>query len=149
MKTVYLVGPIKGCTYKGCTDWREYAIKELKKDNIQGISPMRAKNFLTDEDLINDAYDHVLSCGKGITTRDFYDVSTCDMILGNFLKAEKVSIGSILEYGAAHILRKPIITAMEKKGNVHEHAMVDEITGYRVESLDEALYVAKAFLSYK
>ena len=24
MKTVYLAGPITGCTYAGCTDWRKH-----------------------------------------------------------------------------------------------------------------------------
>ena len=45
-KRVYLAGPIRGCSYDNATDWREYAIKELAKDGIIGVSPMRAKEFL-------------------------------------------------------------------------------------------------------
>lgn len=37
-KIVYLAGPITGLDYNDCTDWREYAKKELEKWGIIGLS---------------------------------------------------------------------------------------------------------------
>lgn len=109
---------------------------------------MRAKEYLSLEKKISDFYDNALSCSKGITTRDRFDVASSDIILFNFLGAKKVSIGSIIEYGWADSAGKPIITIMEKKGNLHDHGMVRELTGFRVEELDQGLTIAKAILTY-
>ena len=46
MDLVYLAGPITGLTFDGCTDWREYAKKSLAEAGIDGLSPMRAKDYL-------------------------------------------------------------------------------------------------------
>jgi hypothetical protein len=147
MKTVYLAGPITGLSYEGCTDWREYAIKKLKGWGIKGVSPMRGKNYLLEEISVKDAYsEKVLSCSRGITIRDRYDSTNCNVLLANLLGAKKVSIGTMIEYGWGDSARAPIITVMEKEGNPHEHAMIRELTGFRVETLDEGLYIAKAIL---
>ena len=99
-RSAYLGGPIDGCSYDGCTNWREYAIKELKKDEIIGISPMRAKDFLKHHPkLVDGIYDHVLTTDAGITTRDMWDVRRASVFLGNLLGAEKISIGTMIEYG--------------------------------------------------
>ncbi len=144
MKSVYLAGPITGLSYNGCTDWRKSAIEELAKFGIRGVSPLRGKeSYLASEKIIQDHYDGwVMSTPKGLTTRDRFDVTSCDIMLANFLGAQKVSIGTIIEYGWADAARKPIITVMEKQGNIHEHSMLREVTGYRVESLEEGLLVA-------
>ncbi len=150
MQRVYLAGPITGLTFGGCTDWREYAKKELEKFGILGISPMRAKeNLQAYGVLIGDEYfDEVLSCGRGIITRDRWDTTGCDLMLVNLLGAEKVSIGTMIEFGWADAARNPVITVIEREGNIHDHAMMREITGFRVETLDEGLSVAKAILDY-
>ena len=151
MKRVYLAGPITGLTYGDCTDWREYAQKTLGAVGITGVSPLRAKNYLKtcEGELIGDEYfDKVLSCAKGITTRDRWDAMNCDLLLVNLLGAEKVSIGTMIEYGWADAARNPIITVIEEDDNRHDHAMVRELTGFRVETLDEGLNVAKAILTY-
>jgi nucleoside 2-deoxyribosyltransferase len=147
MKTIYLAGPITGCSYNGCTDWRDYSKKELAKYNLLGVSPMRAKEYLSLEKNISDEYSAVLSCSRGIVTRDRFDTFSCDVMLANFLGAKKVSIGTILEYGWADSKRKPIITVIEKEGNPHDHAAIKELTGFRVESLDEGLFIARAILN--
>lgn len=150
MKRVYLAGPITGLTFGGCTDWREYAQKQLSVAGITGVSPMRAKeNLKAYGELIGDEYfDEVLSCGKGITARDRWDTMNSDLVLVNLLGAGKVSIGTMIEYGWADAARNPIITVIEKEGNVHDHAIQREITGFRVATLDEGLNVAKAILTY-
>jgi len=147
MKTVYLAGPISGLDYNGCNSWREYALKQLEDLGISGISPMRYKNYLSEEKVISDEYNTALSCSRGLTTRDRFDSTRCDVFLANLLKAKNVSIGTMIEYGWADLARKPIITVIEKKGNVHDHSIVRELTGFRVETLEEGLHIAKAILS--
>ena len=144
MIKIYLVGPITGLSYGEAIDWREYAIKELADNNLKGVNPMRCKEYLMQEKIIADAYtEKVMSCAKGITVRDRWDCHRCDAILANFLGATKVSIGSILELAWADAAGKPIILVMEPD-NVHQHAMVNEIAGFVVHTLDEGLEVVKA-----
>jgi nucleoside 2-deoxyribosyltransferase len=147
MTKVYLAGPITGCSYEGCTDWREYAIKELDTVGITGLSPMRAKDYLQRERIVGDCYDDkVLSSARGIITRDRWDTTRCDAILVNLLGAEQVSIGTIIELAWADLSRTPSIVVMEPDQNVHEHSMVREMIGFRVETLEEGLNVAKSIL---
>ncbi len=113
MRTVYLSGPITGLDYKGCTDWREYARTWLADLNIEGLSPMRGKEYLE---------------GKG-----------CDFMLCNLLGAKQVSIGTMIELGWADLSRTPVVLVMEPSGNIHEHAFVRQLAGYRVDSLEAGL----------
>jgi nucleoside 2-deoxyribosyltransferase len=145
--TVYLAGPITGSTYAGATDWREGARRELAKGGIVGLSPMRGKDYLLADTSIKDSYAaHVLSAMPGITTRDRFDVMRCDIVLLNVADAERVSIGSCIEIGWADAYRKPLIL-VASEGNAHWHAMVRQIAGFIVPTLDEALGVCKAVLS--
>ncbi len=45
---VYLAGPISGFTFEECVAWRDQVKKELAKAGIEGISPLRAKEYLLD-----------------------------------------------------------------------------------------------------
>jgi len=89
--TVYLAGPITGCSYQGCTDWREYVTKELE-DEFVCLSPMRSKEFLENKGDIADSYNdlednsephRVLTSDKGINRRDSWDCRSTDVILMN------------------------------------------------------------------
>lgn len=146
MKKVYLAGPICGLSYDDCTDWRGFAHKWLAEFDIAGVSPMRFKEHLAGEKDVGSHYEEVMSCSRGITTRDRFDTTECDVVLANLLGAKKVSIGTMIEYGWADAARKPIITVIEKEGNPHEHGMVRELTGFRVETLEDGLLVAKKIL---
>jgi nucleoside 2-deoxyribosyltransferase len=148
MKNVYLAGPITGQTFDGCTDWRQFAIKELGAVGITGLSPMRAKDYLKNESFVGDEYqDTVLSSSRGIITRDRWDTTRCDLILVNFLGAERVSIGTVMEMAWADACRTPSIVVMKSEGDLHDHSMLREVTGFRVETLEEGLEVAKAILT--
>jgi len=152
-KLVYLAGPIDGLNYERCVAWREYAIEELAKSEITGLSPMRAKEFLKHHPkLVDGVSDHILASDAGLTSRDMWDVRRSDAILFNLLGAEKISIGTMIEYGWASAFDKPVITIIEKKGkrkkNVHEHPMIRRITDYRVETLDDGLSVVRALFAY-
>lgn len=146
---VYLAGPIGGLDYDSATNWREKAQELLYP--IRGMSPMRGKEYLkhlTDIPETSEAFNemnNVMSSARGIMTRDRYDCTTCDVLLVNLLGAKKVSIGTMIEIGWADAHRIPIIAVMEK-GNVHEHGMVDEAIGYRVSTLEEAVYLTRMLL---
>ena len=153
MKTVYLSGPITGLTYGGATDWREYARRDLADAGIEGVSPMRAKQYLA---ALNGPisghgreYAHlgVLSTQQSVVTRDRFDTQRVDVVLMNLLGAERVSIGSMVELGWADAARVPVVTVIEKTGNCHDHMFVFGLTGFRVETLDEGLDIVKAILS--
>lgn len=53
----------------------------------------------------------------------------------------------MIEYGWADMARRPIISVIEKHGNLHDHSIVKELTGFRVETLEEGLHVAKAIFT--
>lgn len=148
---VYLAGPISGLGYGAAVDWREDAIAELAAAGIKGLSPMRAKEYLsgeTDLDKNCKLYGdiNVLSSPRGIMARDRFDATRCDVLLVNLAGAAKPSLGTIMEIAWADLKRTPIVAVMEA-GNVHEHAMIDQAIDYRVDTLAEALAIVKAILS--
>jgi nucleoside 2-deoxyribosyltransferase len=156
VKTVYLAGPIAGLTFSGCVDWRRYAIVELSKAGIRGLSPMRGKEYL--EEIARtepftadcDAYaiQGPLSTNRGIMTRDRWDATRCDVLLANFAEAAPgvVSIGTCMEVAWADLKRTPIVAVLPKD-NIHAHGMILEAIGYRLDTLEEALFVTKAILA--
>lgn len=141
--SVYLSGPITGLAYEGCTDWRDYARKRLADMDIDGLCPMRGKDYLRGKGEILDGMQAVieraLSQDAAIVTRDRWDTTRCDFVLVNLLGAKAVSIGTVIEIAWADMARKPVVLVMEPSGNPHEHAFIRELNGYRVETLDEAL----------
>lgn len=141
MKSVYLAGPISNINIKEAISWREYVKQELAKSGIEAYSPLRGK----EEE--NDLGRRLLGNPKAFTSRDRHDILSCDLMLANLLDAERVSIGTVGEYGQADALRKPIITIMEKQGNVHDHPWIREVSGWVVETLDEGIYVARMILN--
>ncbi len=164
MKTIYLAGPIAGLDYAGATSWREYVKHRIShtffstfskatavSNPIEVLSPMRGKNHLSDVKEFSSNGDEykpfgVLSSNRGIITRDRWDTMRCDVLLVNLLGAKKVSIGTVMEIAWADSKRTPIVCAMEESGNPHEHGMVTEAIGFRVETLDEAINIVKGIL---
>lgn len=152
-KSVYLAGPITGLTYDGGNEWREEVRLDLAKAGITAFSPLRAKNFLREIGVLDSAGTpeskyiglNPLSDPKGITTRDRFDCTRCDLVLMNLLGAERISVGTMIEAGWADAARRPIVVAMEED-NVHRHAMLNEVAGFIVPTLAEAVAVVKAVL---
>jgi len=144
---IYLAGPITGLNYEGATDWRE-SVSEQLLPGIIGVSPMRGKEYLKAIGTIGgtseEAYTRlsVISHPKGVICRDRWDISSCDAVLMNLLGAERVSIGTMIEAGWADAHRKPVIVVREPS-NVHAHMMLDEIAGYTVQTLEEAVHILK------
>ncbi len=150
-REVYLAGPIAGLSYSGATDWREYVKRELQPALINGLSPMRCKEYLAgvaEFTADGDKYRalSVLSSNKGIVARDRFDATRCAVLFVNLLGAKTVSIGTVMEIAWADACRTPIVLVMEVSGNPHEHGMLTEVSGFRVETLDEGIAIVKAIL---
>jgi hypothetical protein len=148
MRTVYLSGPISGLTFEGCTDWRDYATQKLADLDVTALSPMRGKEYLRGKGAIEDGSSAVISNfmsqDRAIVTRDRWDTVNCDFMLVNLIGAERVSIGTMIELAWADMARVPVVLVMEPAGNIHEHAFVRELSGYRVDSLDAAFDIIGA-----
>lgn len=145
---VYLAGPIAGKSFDESNDWREKIAQSDFARKVEFFSPLRGKHkLLSHLPVINDTspVDHPLTRSKGILARDFNDVATCDLLLANFLGAERVSVGTVSEIAWAWILRKPIIVVMEP-GSIHDHIFVTEQAGFVVPTLNQAIEVMDAIL---
>lgn len=156
---MYLAGPITGCSFDGCVNWREVFSYKLP-EGITGLSPMRGKEYLEGVEEIATDYDDrevnslnrythlskVMSSSRGIFTRDFNDCRRADAIVVNLLGAEKVSVGTVMEIAWARAFDKPVIAVMEPNGNIHDHPMINECVGFKVSSLDEAVDVVTMLL---
>jgi nucleoside 2-deoxyribosyltransferase len=147
MPRIYLAGPIAGLSYNSCTNWREYALNQLKSWGIEGLSPMRAKENLAKERFLQDNYEGVLTNDMAVVTRDRNDVMYCDLLLANVLGATEYSRGTGGEIFWADAFRKPIVLVIEPQGNPHDYSMIRGMLGFRVETLDEGLLVAKTVLN--
>lgn len=152
MYRIYLAGPITGCSYQEATDWRdefERCLRDAADDHaldvsqIQCLSPMRGKTYLAAESSIALDYPgHILSNSRAIMARDCYDVHRSNLVVGNFLKATAVSIGTCMEAAWAFRASIPLIGIIEPAGNLHEHPMIREALAFRTESIEQAAHVA-------
>ncbi len=149
--TVYLSGPITGLDYANCTDWREYTRQRFAEHGIDGLSPMRGKEFLRDGGVIDGdmqaVLTHAMTQPAAIVARDRWDTTRCDFVLVNMLGAQRVSIGTVVEIGWADLARRPAVLVMEPKGNIHEHAFVRQLASYHVETLEEGIDLILAALA--
>jgi hypothetical protein len=140
-KALFLAGPLTGISYRQAVGWRTYVESRLPADII-AFSALRGKAYVADERVLKDTYpEHLLSTPQGTITRDRYDVSRCDALFVNVLKADRISIGTIMEMAWADAWRIPIILAMEE-GNVHDHAFVRQVAAFIAGDLDEAIQTA-------
>jgi len=168
---IYLAGPITGLTWAEATDWRKHTIDKFKDlsgygrkmNNYVALSPLRGKEFLEKETDIKDEYaEFQLSTSKMINSRDMFDVRRSDLLIVNLLNATRVSIGTMLEIGAAYILNKPIIVIVEPQPivnhtahgsvtnemstNIHNHSMLREQATIIVSDVDTAIHFALELL---
>src|ERR1700761_9741237 len=113
---VYLAGPISGCTFSGCRDWRVGVLRTLLPD-IECLSPMRDKEDLEEESVLGEGYTNFLCTEAAITARDAFDIRRSDLLLVNLLGVTEPSQGTLWEMGYAKGLNKTCIIAMEPSGN--------------------------------
>jgi nucleoside 2-deoxyribosyltransferase len=150
---VYTAGPITGCSWGGCTNWREYVEKQLddiSDGRIVAYSPLRSKEYLSNEKEILDVYPDtlsVMSTQRGIFHRDRNDVKTSDLVFVNMIGAGRVSIGTVMEIAWADAWNIPIVYLTEKDvPNIHDHAMMREACPFTVHDMEEAILLTKKIL---
>lgn len=148
MKKIYLAGPISGLTFEGAQDWRDAFSAKISPE-IACFSPLRDKEYLTMRGPLEGSYEFPSLTDRGITTRDRNDCMGADLVVFNMFGATRVSIGTMIELGWADAARVPAVLVMEKAGNVHEHPMVRETVGFRVDNLLDAISIAEIVLLHK
>lgn len=142
VKRIYLAGPIKGLSFGDCTDWRKDVIARLPS-GVVGLDPMRGRHYLKEYKIMEDYYAaFALSRPEAIFARDRRDCCRADAVLVNFLGAEKASIGTTMECVWAYEAHIPVIVAIEKEGNIHDHGMLRCCWSVRVDTLEEAVACA-------
>ncbi len=143
---MYLAGPITGCSYGECTDWREYVANQLPE--IECLSPMRAKKYLEGHANIfkcyqgDDWFKKAMSSARGIMSRDHWDCKRCDILFVNFADAKSVSIGTCMEVAWCYG-EKPIVAVVD---NWHDHAMINEAITHPAPSVEQAVEIVRALL---
>lgn len=140
-KSVYLYGPITGKTFAGAQDWRTWMAEQLKPHGIEAVSPLRFKHYLASlKELSGHGREYsemgVLSTQQAVLARDKFDVLRVDMLAGNFLDADQVSIGSMFEQAWAHHAHKPVAVAAPAEGHPHDHMFFNSTVGFKVASLE-------------
>jgi len=95
MKTVYLCGPINGCTDAECNDWRSFAKEQCWKT----IDPMK-----------RDYRGREAESYREIVELDKLDVRACDVVLAN---CPKPSVGTSMEIFYAWQIGRPVVAVVE------------------------------------
>src|SRR3982751_2947354 len=123
---VYLSGPVTGLVYEDAVDWRQSVTQQLEHWDLRAIDPMRGKEFLAGKGELSAQCDqHPAHGAREVMTRDHFDTINANVVLVNFLGAQRVSIGTVMEIAWAWDRRIPVVAAIEP-GNIHDHAMVTE-----------------------
>jgi nucleoside 2-deoxyribosyltransferase len=140
-KSAYLFGPIAGLDFDEAQDWRAWMRQELASYGIDAFSPMRGKEYLRRAGILSghgrDYPDtQAMSSAQAILARDKFDVLRADVLVGNFLGAKRVSIGSMFEMAWAHLHHKPVIVAVEDENHVHDHLFFNSTISVRVHSIE-------------
>lgn len=145
---VYLAGPISGCTFADCTDWRKNVKLALDSPSTVALSPMRAKEFWCDKQIVdNTDIGEPLASDRGIMCRDRNDCCGASVLLVNFLDATTVSIGTVMEIAWANKLQIPIVVVLPNPCyDIHDHPMLRQAYDYVCSSLAEAVHITKTII---
>jgi len=111
--TIYLCGPINGCTDEECKDWREFV-----KARWQGptLDPMRRDYRGREDESVNE-----------IVTLDKVDIANSDVILVNY---DKPSVGTSMEIFIAFSTGKLVVVVAKDGTRIspwmryHSHKIV-------------------------
>lgn len=148
--TCYLAGPIRGLPFNQADLWRQSAEAYLGEHHVRCLSPLRFKRELLPANVpLTENYEHPhpLIIPKGVVARDLRDVYMADALLVYLRGAKEISIGTVLEIGAAYAQEghKPIVLVIEP-GNIHNHIMLNEMCGFVTDNLDEGCSIIAAVL---
>ena len=146
---VYLIGPITGCSYEECVNWREAVKTALEQGGrYHCLNPMRAEKHLFGSKKISQADDEKPGAtGHDIVRRGHYDACRSEVAFVNLLGATRVSIGSVMEIAWAFDRGAHVVVCMEPTGNPHEDVFVRETASIRFPTLDQGVHYVKEVLN--
>ena len=72
-QTVYLAGPIMGCTRTEANDWRIEFARQLADNDIRGVSPLRCEPLIGEHYSMEYA-DPKFGTAKAIGSKNMFDV---------------------------------------------------------------------------
>lgn len=145
--TVYLAGPIMGCTKTEANDWRIEFAKQLASDDIRGVSPLRCEPLIGERYSMDDP-DPKFGTARVIGAKNVFDVRQCDMTLAYIPKPEPGrvhSLGTVSELSWAYIIGKPTILVSDDL-YIREHPVIGACSGWVLTNLDDALEVIVGIL---
>lgn len=145
--TVYLAGPILGCTKTEANDWRFAIAAALAEGGLVGVSPLRC------EPLIGERYglnyeDPRFGTARAISSKNVFDVRKCDLTLAYLPTPEPgrhQSYGTICEVAWAHAFNKPAIVVTDDP-NVADHPVINSCAGWVLDDLEAGVEVAIGIL---
>lgn len=150
MKTVYLAGPIMGRTDSEANNWRRGVADALYDHGILGISPLRCEPLKDGRETYQMEYaDPLFGTARAISSKNVYDVRTCDLTLAYLPKAKpggRQSYGTMQELAMAYILGKPTIVVTDDL-YVWEHPVINCTAGWMVSTLTQAEDIIIGLLS--
>lgn len=136
-RTVYLAGPIGGCTKGEANDWRIDLEERLADHDIQGISPLRCEPVI-DERYAAEGYpDEKFGTARAIGSKNEMDVRMCDMVIAYL---PSISMGTLIEIGMAHALNKPVII-VSGEPDINFHPVIQHCASWRLTDIDDAVEV--------
>lgn len=146
--TVYLAGPINGCTEGQAKDWRQYVADELAIFGVRAISPLRCEPIIGERYKANYS-DPKFGVARAIRAKNVFDVRNCTLTFA-YLPAlmEGVthqSYGTLLEIGWAHIIGKPVIL-VSNDPEVVAHPVINASSDWVLGTIYEGLDVAIGIL---
>jgi len=143
----YLAGPMTGMTLEHVQTWRRKARASLEDAGFVVLDPARGLMFLEPESVVQDAYEDEFTENKHVVfTRDKFDATRADILFVNLKHATRISIGTMMEMGWAHLSGRFVVTVIEKEGNPHMHAFVREASSIMFDDPEDACdYIIKTF----
>lgn len=147
--TVYLAGPINGCTEGQAKEWRKYVADELALSGIRAISPLRCEPIVGERYKANYA-DPKFGVARAIRAKNVFDVRSCTLTFAYLPRpmagVTHQSYGTIIEIGWAHITGKPVILVSDDP-EVIDHPVINASSDWVLRNLYEGIDVAVGILA--
>lgn len=149
MTSVYLAGPIAGCTEMEAKDWRQAAEKYLAYYDIRGISPLRCEPAIDDRYDMKQSNDPKFGTQRAIAAKNMFDVRQCTLVLAylpKFMNARRPSYGTICEIAWAHALSKSVVLVTDD-AYLAEHPTVQLCASWILPTLRDGLDTIRGVLT--
>ena len=139
---IYCCAAISGRDYDEVVGYYEQLRSDLTAYGLEPMIPMVRK----DHDNTMPAHGQYApeSSDKAITNRDKWMVKSSDIVYANLLGAKHVSIGTCMELAWAYDSGRHIILAMEKHGNLHQHAFINTMADVVYDKHIDAMHYIRA-----